>query len=59
MNKSYFSAWTSIDLSKDDSTKTDDKLGFVKGIVSSEIEDQAGDIIKQDGIDWTDRKSVV
>lgn len=53
MNKSYFSAWTSIDLSKDDSTKTDDKLGFVKGIVSSEIEDQAGDIIKQDGIDWT------
>lgn len=53
MNKSYFSAWTSIDLSKDDSTKTDDKLGFVKGIVSSEIEDQAGDIIKQDGIDWS------
>lgn len=53
MNKSYFSAWTSIDLSKDDSTKTDDKLGFVKGVVSSEIEDQAGDIIKQDGIDWT------
>lgn len=53
MNKSYFSAWTSIDLSKDDSTKTDDKLGFVKGVVSSEIEDQAGDIIKQDGIDWS------
>lgn len=53
MNKSFFSAWTSIDLSKDDNVKNDEKLGFVKGIVSSEIEDQAGDIIKQDGIDWS------
>ena len=53
MNKSFFSAWTSIDLSKDDNVKNDEKLGFVKGIVSSEIEDQAGDIIKQDGLDWS------
>lgn len=53
MNKSYFSAWTSIDLSKDDTAKADEKLGFIKGVVSSELEDQAGDIIKQDGLDWT------
>jgi hypothetical protein len=53
MNKSFFSAWTSIDLSKDDNVKNDEKLGFVKGIVSSEIEDQAGDVIKQDGLDWS------
>lgn len=53
MNKNFFSAWTSIDLSKDDNVKNDEKLGFVKGIVSSEIEDQAGDVIKQDGLDWS------
>lgn len=51
--KNYFSAWTGLDLSKDDTDKTDEKLGFVKGVVSSEIEDQAGDIIKQDGLDWS------
>lgn len=71
MNKSYFSTWTAINLSKADDENTDEKLGFVSGIVSTENEDQAGEIIKQDGLDWSyfeekgffnweqDRKSVV
>ena len=53
MNKSYFSTWTAINLSKADEENTDEKLGFVSGIVSTENEDQAGEIIKQDGIDWS------
>ena len=53
MNKSYFSTWTAINLSKADDENTDEKLGFVSGIVSTENEDQAGEIIKQDGLDWS------
>lgn len=52
----YFSTWTELDLVKgeqSDSSSGEEARAYVEGIISSDSVDQQGDIIKQEGLDFS------
>ena len=49
----YFSLWTPIDILKGRSEDAEPMTARIGGIVSTQSEDQQGDSIVQEGIDWT------
>ena len=52
--QSYFSAWTPLDLMKaEEKGDGEENRAYIEGIISSDSVDQQGDIIKQDGLDFS------
>ena len=56
-----FSAWIPFDVPESDIAKAGDaeaKMGLTKGIASSELKDADGEIVEQDGLDFSDCRLV-
>jgi hypothetical protein len=57
-NHDRFSCWFPFDLEKAGEPGDGDMFAPIRGIVSSERRDEDGEIVKQDGIDWSYFKSM-